>query len=69
MNEFEGQLAKQGYESASVDMVRMPNLKERLELAVRKAEEKLAAAKEAREIFNRNPDLERLLDLMQKGNF
>ncbi len=49
--------------------VRMPTLKERLDLAVKQAEERLAAVKEAREIFGRNPDIERLLDIMQKGSF
>ena len=50
-------------------MCRQPNLKERLDLAVQAAEQKLAAVKEAREIFQRNPDIERLLDIMQKGSF
>lgn len=50
-------------------MARMPTLKERLALAVTNAEDQLANAKEAKEIFDRNPDLERLLDLMQKGRF
>lgn len=50
-------------------MVRQPNLQERLDLAVQQAEVKLAAAKEAREIFKRNPDIERLLNIMQSGAF
>ncbi len=49
--------------------VRMPTLAERLDLAVKRAQEQLDNAKEAREIFNRNPDLERLLNLMQNNNF
>lgn len=47
----------------------MPTLQDRLELAVKQAEERLAAVKEAREIFLRNPDIERLLDIMQKSHF
>lgn len=50
-------------------MVRKPTLKERLDMAVKDAEQRLAEAKEARAIFERNPDLERLLDIMQKGRF
>lgn len=48
---------------------RMPTLKERLDHAVDQAEARLAAVKEAREIFSRNPDIERLLDIMQHGSF
>jgi hypothetical protein len=50
-------------------MLKMPTMKQRLDLAVQQAEERLAAAKEAREIFERNPDIERLLDLMQRAHF
>lgn len=50
-------------------MVREPNLKERLELAVRQAEEKLAAVKRAKEIFEKHPDLEELLNIMQRSHF
>ena len=48
---------------------RPPTLQERLEMAVHNAGQQLADAKEARDIFQRNPDLERLLDIMQKGRF
>lgn len=47
----------------------IPTLKNRLDLAVQQAEEKLAAVKEARDIFTRNPDIERLLDIMQRSHF
>ena len=50
-------------------MVRAPTLQERLDMAVKSAEERLAAVKEAREIFQRNPDLEKLLNVMQRGLF
>jgi len=65
------ELQKYAQESpqAASGMVRLPTLKERLALAVTNAEEQLANAQEAKEIFDRNPDLERLLDLMQKGRF
>jgi hypothetical protein len=50
-------------------MAMQPTLKSRLEGAVLRAEEQLKAAKEAKEIFDRNPDLEKLLNIMQKGLF
>lgn len=50
-------------------MARMPTLAERLDLAVRQAEERLASAKRAKELFTKNPDLEELLNIMQKGHF
>lgn len=50
-------------------MARTPNLQQRLDMAVAQAEERLAAVKEAREIFQRNPDLEKLLNVMQRGLF
>lgn len=53
----------------SEKMARQPNLQERLDMAVAQAEQRLAAAKEAREIFKRNPDIERLLNIMQQGLF
>lgn len=53
----------------SPKMAITPTLKQRLEGAVNRAEEQLAAAKEARELFDRNPDIEKLLNLMQRGLF
>ena len=50
-------------------LARMPTMKQRIDMAVQQAEERLAAAKEAQEIFNRNPDLEKLINAMQRGNF
>lgn len=48
---------------------REPNMAERLDLAVERAEKQLADAKEAREIFQRNPDLEKLINLMNRNSF
>ncbi len=58
----------QGY-IGKATMTRIPTLKERIALAVTQAQDKLAAVREAQEIFDRNPDLERLLNLMQKNHF
>lgn len=50
-------------------MVSVPTLKQRLDAAVADAENRLKAAKEAKEIFDRNPDIEKLLNIMQRGYF
>jgi hypothetical protein len=47
----------------------MPNMKERLELAVVQAEARLKDAKRAKEIFEKHPELEELLNIMQRGHF
>ena len=54
---------------AETKMAHQPNLKQRLEFAVSQAEEKLAAVKRAKEIFDKHPDLEELLNIMQKSHF
>lgn len=59
----------QGYYDSPAKMAIQPNMKQRLELAVKQAEDRLAAVKEAQTIFEKNPDLERLLDLMQRNHF
>lgn len=50
-------------------MARMPTLKERIALAVSQAQDRLTQVREAQEIFERNPDLEKLLNIMQKNHF
>jgi len=62
-------LAIQGASYEQPKMAHQPTLKQRLDMAVKQAEEKLKTVQEAREIFAKNPDLEKLLDLMQKGWF
>lgn len=49
--------------------MRMPTLKERLDLAVKQAESNLSDAKRAREILDKHPELEELMNIMQKGRF
>lgn len=44
-------------------------MKDRIDLAVKQAEEKLVAVKRARELFDKNPDLEELLNIMQRMHF
>jgi len=71
MDAFNGQYADRASASA-LETLPFPGrmtLKGRLDMAVKEAEERLAEAKEAQEIFERNPDLERLLNIMQKGRF
>lgn len=71
MDEMYALQQKQAYENQAVGTAacRPATLKERLVMSVRDAEQRLAEAKEAMEIFSRNPDMERLLDIMQKGRF
>ncbi len=54
---------------ANAKMVSVPTLRQRLDMAVQQAEERLTAVKEARELFDRNPDMEKLLNIMQKAHF
>lgn len=49
--------------------VNMPTLQQRLDMAVKQAEDRLNKVKEARDILSRNPDLEKLLDIMQQSHF
>lgn len=58
-----------GSNEASAKMVRMPTMKERIAMAVKDAEERLAEARRAKELFDANPDLEELLNIMQRGRF
>jgi hypothetical protein len=50
-------------------MANIPTLQQRIDLAVKQAEEKLTAVKRAREILAKNPDLEELLNIMQRSHF
>lgn len=47
----------------------MLTMKMRLDMAVVEAEKKLADVKRAKEIFDKNPDLEELLNIMQRSHF
>lgn len=64
-----GNYPSSAYEISEAKMVRVPTMKERLQLAVEQAEAKLADAKRAKELFDKNPDLEELLNIMQRGRF
>ncbi len=46
-----------------------PTMKQRLAGAVQQAEERLQNAKRAKEILDKHPELEELLNIMQKGHF
>lgn len=47
----------------------VPTIQQRIALAVQQAEERLAAVKRAQELFEKNPDLEELLNIMQRAHF
>lgn len=73
MNFVQGLAMQGGGETAGYDngpkMCRQPNLQDRLKKAVQQAEEKLAAVKRAAEILAKNPELEELLNIMQRSHF
>jgi hypothetical protein len=74
MHELAGQVGNgpdpsYGNQYAVEKALRMPTLQQRLDQAVRQAEERLRKVKEARDILARNPDLEKLLDIMQQSHF
>ena len=55
--------------SYSGAQVRPANMKERLDMAIKQAEVKLADVKRAKEIFEKHPALEELINIMQRNNF
>ena len=61
--------AELGMEYKNPKMLGMPTIQDRLELAVKQAEERLAVVKRAKELFEKNPDLEELLTIMQRAYF
>lgn len=63
--------APQRYASSnSIDgLASVPTVKQRLALAVQQAEERMAAVTRAKEILDKNPELEELLDIMQRSHF
>ena len=56
-------------QASSEKMLRMPSIKDRLTDAVKSAEARLADAQRAKEIFDAHPELEELLNIMQRGHF
>ena len=64
-----GPMGMQAGALAEMKMASQPTLQQRLDLAVSQAEERLEAVKEARDILARNPDLEKLLNIMQRSHF
>ena len=57
------------YAGESAKMLRMPTMKDRIAEAVASAEARLADTKRAKEIFDAHPELEELLNIMQRGRF
>jgi hypothetical protein len=50
-------------------MAHQPTIAQRIDMAVKQAEERLLAVKRAKELFEKNPDLEELLNIMQRAHF
>lgn len=69
MDGLGGGMIQASEDYSQTKMTRMPTMKERLDLAVKRAEIQLADAKEARAILDQHPELERLINLLQKGSF
>ena len=65
------QVPYQGNSAVDVTMTKEGriSLKTRLDMAVRDAQERLDEAVRAREILDKHPDLEELLNIMQRGRF
>lgn len=59
-------IGQESYPVPRDDNPKLPSIEERLARAMSDAEERLAAAKEAQELCARNPDLVRLLNLVQR---
>lgn len=57
------------YPSEQLAKARMPSMKERIAMAVQQAEDRLKMVRRASEIFAKYPDIEELLNIMQRGNF
>ena len=69
---FEKDYANQGQQLMAGSLgatARMPSIRERAAHAVVQAESHLATVKEALALLDKNPDLERLIDLMQRAHF
>ena len=54
---------------SSGKFLKMPTLKDRLAQAVAEAESRLTDARRAKDILDKHPELEELLNIMQKGRF
>lgn len=50
-------------------MMKVDSIRQRLDLAVKQAENRLIQIKRAKELFDKNPDLEELLNIMQSAYF
>lgn len=53
----------------SAKMASVPTIKDRISLAVQQAEDRLMQVKRAQEILAKNPELEELLNIMQRSHF
>lgn len=61
---YGGEQAMGGSVAKSLDMPRSFTQRDRINQAVAEAEQRLAAAKRAAEILEKNPDIEELLNLL-----
>jgi len=59
--------AMQQVGSSTPTLGRTPTMKERIKMAVDRAEEQLADAKRAQQILDSNPELQELIDIMNRA--
>jgi hypothetical protein len=60
---------QQAQYASAVPVLGNLSIAKRIDLAITQAEEKLAAVRRAKELFEKNPDLEELLNIMQRSHF
>ena len=53
----------------SQSYIQPASLRQRLDIALKQAEERMAQLQHVQEILDQNPDIEKLLEIVQKGYF
>jgi hypothetical protein len=56
-------------EGAMLKTAMMPSMRQRMDQAVQEAQKRLDDVKRAKELFDKNPELEELLNIMQRTHF
>ena len=67
MSDLIGYNQYQGEALGSAKMANVPSMRQRLKYAVEQAEKQLEDAKRAYEIFDKHPDLEELINILQRA--
>lgn len=67
MNELVGNYGGDMAYQSETKMASVPTMRQRLKMAVESAERQLSDAKRAYEIFDKNPELEELINILQRA--